>query len=50
MPIDEEVVSHPKVAGGKELLPVTIVLKSPRFAHQRVDDVAIVDVMLAMSG
>lgn len=43
----QTVISHAKVACGKHVLPVLIVLEGTRFANQRIDHVAVVDGVLA---
>ena len=42
----ERIVGHPKVARGKHVFLVLVVLKRPRLTNQRIDHVAIVDGML----
>jgi hypothetical protein len=44
----EGVVGHAEVARGEQLLAVLIVRESPRLADQRVDDVPVVDRVLAL--
>ncbi len=43
----QEVVSHPEPAGGKHRIAVVVLLERSRLAHQPVDDVAVLDAMLA---
>jgi hypothetical protein len=43
----QHVVGHAEVAAGKQILTVAIVGERPRLADQPVDDVPIVDAMLA---
>src|SRR4030042_113594 len=47
MPSPQPVIGHAKSMGGKQLFTVTIVLKSPGFSHQPVNNVPVLDVMLA---
>lgn len=42
----QHVPGHAETAGGKEILAVAVVLECARFAHQPVDDVAVVDAAL----
>jgi hypothetical protein len=43
----QEVVSHPESAGGEHRIAVAVLLERPGLAHQPVDDVAVLDAMLA---
>jgi hypothetical protein len=43
----QEVVGHPKPAGGEHRIAVAVLLERPGLAHQPVDDVAVLDAMLA---
>jgi hypothetical protein len=43
----QQVVSHPEPAGGKHRIAVAVLLERPGLAHQPVDDVAVLDAMLA---
>jgi hypothetical protein len=43
----QEVVSHPEPTGGKHRIAVAVLLERPGLAHQPVDDVAVLDAMLA---
>jgi hypothetical protein len=43
----QEVVSHPESAGGKHRIAVAVLLERSGLAHQPVDDVAVLDAMLA---
>jgi hypothetical protein len=43
----QEVVGHPEPAGGKHRIAVEVLLERPGLAHQPVDDVAVLDAMLA---
>jgi hypothetical protein len=45
----QHVVGHAEVAAGKQIRTVAIVGERPGLAHQPVDDVSIVDAMLAAS-
>ena len=46
-PVFQEVVSHPEPAGGEHRVAVAVLLERPGLADQPVDDVAVIDVMLA---
>jgi hypothetical protein len=46
-PVLQEVVSHPEPAGGEHRVAVAVLLERPGLAHQPVDDVAVLDAMLA---
>jgi hypothetical protein len=46
-PVLQQVVSHPEPAGGKHRIAVAILLERPGLADQPVDDVAVLDAMLA---
>jgi hypothetical protein len=43
----QEVVGHPEPAGGEHRIAVVVLLERPGLAHQPVDDVAVLDAMLA---
>jgi hypothetical protein len=43
----QEVVGHPEPAGGEHRIAVAVLLERPGLAHQPVDDVAVLDAMLA---
>jgi hypothetical protein len=43
----QEVVGHPEPAGGEHRVAVAVLLERPGLAHQPVDDVAVLDAMLA---
>jgi hypothetical protein len=43
----QRVVGHPEPAGGKHRIAVAVLLKRPGLAHQPVDDMAVLDAMLA---
>jgi hypothetical protein len=43
----QEVVGHPEPAGGKHRIAVAVLLERPGLADQPVDDVAVLDAMLA---
>jgi hypothetical protein len=43
----QEVISHPEPAGGEHRIAVAVLLERPGLAHQPVDDVAVLDAMLA---
>ena len=45
VPILQKIVGHSKVAAGKKIFPVPIVLKCTRLAHQPVYDMPILDIM-----
>ncbi len=47
LPLHETVVGHAEAAGGKHLGTVAVVGERPRLAHQPVDDVPVVDFVLA---
>jgi hypothetical protein len=46
-PVLQEVVGHPESAGGEHRIAVAVLLERPGLAHQPVDDVAVLDAMLA---
>jgi hypothetical protein len=46
-PVLQQVVGHPEPAGGKHRIAVAILLERPGLADQPVDDVAVLDAMLA---
>jgi hypothetical protein len=46
-PVLQEVVGHPKSAGGEHRIAVAVLLERSRLADQPVDDVAVLDAMLA---
>jgi hypothetical protein len=46
-PVLQEVVGHPEPAGGEHRIAVAVLLERPGLAHQPVDDVAVLDAMLA---
>jgi hypothetical protein len=43
----QEVVGHPEPTGGEHRVAVAVLLERPGLAHQPVDDVAVLDAMLA---
>jgi hypothetical protein len=43
----QEVVSHPESAGREHRVPIAVRLEGARLAHQPVDDVAVLDPVLA---
>jgi hypothetical protein len=43
----QQVVGHPEPAGGKHRIAVAVLLERPGLTHQPVDDVAVLDAMLA---
>jgi hypothetical protein len=43
----QQVVGHPESAGGEHRIAVAVLLERPGLAHQPVDDVAVLDAMLA---
>jgi hypothetical protein len=43
----EEVIGHAEAAAGEQRLPVAVVGQRPRLAHQGVNHVSIVDLLLA---
>ena len=43
----QHVVGHPEPAGGEHRIAVAVLLERPGLAHQPVDDVAVLDAMLA---
>jgi hypothetical protein len=43
----QQVVGHPEPAGGEHRIAVAVLLERPGLAHQPVDDVAVLDAMLA---
>lgn len=45
----QHVVGHAKVTAGKQFVPVAIIGERPRLADQPVDDVPVVDPLLATS-
>jgi hypothetical protein len=47
LPLDQQVVGHAETAAGEQIGPVAIVLEGPGLADQPVDDVPIVDLVLA---
>jgi hypothetical protein len=47
--LTELVVSHPKPAGGKEVLPIAVILECARLAHEPIDHVAIVNPVLPLT-
>ncbi len=48
MLVPQPVIGHPKAAGGKQILPIAVVLKGAWLAHQLIDDVPIVDRVLVL--
>lgn len=46
-PVLQDVVSHPEPAGGEHRIAVAVLLERSGLAHQPVDDVAVLDAMLA---
>ena len=46
-PVLQEVVGHPEPAGGEHRIAVAVLLERPGFADQPLDDVAVIDAMLA---
>jgi hypothetical protein len=44
--LPQPVESHAKAAGGEQIFAITIVVEGARLAHQLVDDVPIVDLVL----
>jgi hypothetical protein len=46
-PVLQQVVGHPEPAGGEHRIAVAVLLERPGLAHQPVDDVAVLDSMLA---
>ena len=46
-PVLQQVVGHPEPAGGEHRVAVAVLLERPGLAHQPVDDVAVLDAMLA---
>jgi hypothetical protein len=46
-PLFQEVVGHPEPAGGEHRIAVAVLLKGPGLADQPVDDVTVIDPMLA---
>ena len=46
-PVLQQVVGHPEPAGGEHRIAVAVLLERPGLAHQPVDDVAVLDAMLA---
>ena len=46
-PVLQQVVGHPEPAGGEHRIAVAVLLERPRLADQPVDDVAVLDAMLA---
>jgi hypothetical protein len=46
-PVLQEVVSHPEPAGGEHRIAVAVLLERSGLANQPVDDVAVLDAMLA---
>jgi hypothetical protein len=46
-PVLQQVISHPESAGGEHRIAVAVLLERPGLAHQPVDDVAVLDAMLA---
>lgn len=47
LPLGQEVIGHAEAAGGEQIGLVAVVGKRPRFANQPVDDVPVVDAVLA---
>jgi hypothetical protein len=47
--LKEQVVSHAEAAAGEQVRSVTVVGERPRLAHQPVDDVPVLDAVLAPS-
>jgi len=47
--LEQQVVSQAKAAGGEQVGPVAVIGKGPWLADQPVDDVAIVDLVLALT-
>jgi hypothetical protein len=45
--VPQQVVGHPEPAGGEHRIAVAVLLERPGLAHQPVDDVAVLDAMLA---
>jgi hypothetical protein len=43
---DQAVIDETKAAGGEQIVAVAVVGKRPRLAHQPVDDVPVVDVVV----
>jgi hypothetical protein len=43
----QKIEGHAKSAGGKQRIPVKVAFESAGFAHQPVNDVAVVDQMLS---
>jgi hypothetical protein len=46
-PVFQQVVGHPEPAGGEHRIAVAVLLERPGLADQPVDDVAVIDAMLA---
>jgi hypothetical protein len=46
---DQQVVGEAKATGGEQVGPVTVVGERPGFPHQPVDDVPVLDAMLALA-
>jgi hypothetical protein len=47
LPLDQQVVGHTEAAGGEQVGPVAVVGEGPRLADQPVDDVPVIDLVLA---
>ncbi len=46
-PVFQQVVSHPEPAGGEHRIAIAVLLERSGLTHQPVDDVAVIDAMLA---
>ena len=47
LPLEEQVVGHAETAAGEQIRLIAVVGEGPRFAHQPVDHVPVVDAVLA---
>jgi hypothetical protein len=48
-PGNEAIVSQPKGGGREQVLSITIRRKGSRFAHERVNDMMLIDAMLMLA-
>lgn len=49
LPLHEQVVGHAEATAGEQIRPIAVVREGSRLAHQPVNDVPVVDTVLAAS-